>query len=199
MKLTAIVAVILTCLFLMPTLAEAQVKAPPDRFGAPDTVFAEVARIDDHTFSITISYFNDENVVGIAVPIKMSAGLRKIVADSALYTGGRVQEWSYRGFRPDTAIQCVTLGMIANMGPTERRLTPGYGRLVTVFVSSLDEEPIEEFSIDTTTTSPGNYLMSIVDMYQGTPPDTTRIDFEERQMIPAWVVREAEVAAEPKK
>ena len=76
----------LTCLVLLPFLAQAQ----NDPFGVPDTVWADVARIDSHTMTITISYFNDEYVVGLAIPLKMDAGVNKIVADSAVYTGGRI-------------------------------------------------------------------------------------------------------------
>ena len=184
------VILIVTGLLLLPVLSSAQT----DPFGAPDTIFADIAKIDDLHWSITISCFNDENVVGIAVPFKMEAGLNKIVADSAIYTGGRIMEanWAYPGFRCDTAIQAVTLGMIANLGPTDNKLEPGTGRLVTVFISSLEEEPIENLTIDTTTTHPDNYLMMIVDRLQGEPPDTTALEFDERQMVPVWVVRQSE-------
>jgi hypothetical protein len=190
MSLTAKFLVIVTCLLLVPILSMAQI----DPFGVPDTVYAEIARIDDFNYSITISYFNDEDVVGIAVPFKMSAGLNKIVADSATYTGGRVENWNLCRFRADTAIQCVTLGMIASLGPNDIRLGPGSGRLATVFVSSLENKKIEEFSIDTTTTHPDNYLMVVAAMTQGEPPDTVRVDFQQRQMMPAWVVRDVEYA-----
>lgn len=177
-------------LLLLPVVSMAQT----DPFGAPDTIYADIAKIDDFHYSITISCFNDENVVGIAVPFKMSAGLNKIVADSAVYTGGRIVKasWAYPGFRPDTAIQCVTLGMIANLGPTENKLEPGSGRLVTVFVSSLEDKKIENLTVDTTTTAPSNYLMMIVDRLQGEPPDTTALEFNDRQIVPEWVVRQSE-------
>ena len=62
----------------------------------------------------------------------------------------------------DTSIQCVTLGMIASLSPTPRKLTAGSGRVATVFVSSLEQKPIENLSIDTTLTRPGNRLMSVL-------------------------------------
>jgi hypothetical protein len=187
------IATALTCLFclaLLPLTAQAQI----DPFGAPDTVYADVAKIDANTWTVTISYFNDENVVGLAVPFKMDAGTNQIVADSAVYTGGRVAEakWTYPGFRPDTTSQCVTLGMIANIGPTDYKLSPGTGRLVTVFVSSLEDKPIEKLTIDSTTTNPGNSLMAVLDFLQGEPPDTVRIEVAQRNIKPAWVVRYAE-------
>ena len=175
----------------------AQQKYPPhdpialqdDPFGAPDTVYAEVAMIDDTHASVTISYFNDEEIVGLAVPLKMTAGMNKLVADSAIFTGGRVEKWSFLKFRPDTAVQCVTLGMIANMGPTNYKMSPGIGRVATVFISSLTDEKIENLQIDTTTTYPSNYLQSVTDMVIGTPPDTIRPNFDQRQFTPIWVLR----------
>ncbi len=177
----------LACLALLPIAAQAQ----DDPFGVPDTVWADVARIDDFTMSITISLFNDEFVVGLAVPLKFDAGVNKIVADSAVYTGGRVAEaeWAYPGFRPDTAIQCVTLGMIANIGPTDHRLYPGKGRVATIFVSSLEGKKIENFTVDTTTTAPSNQLMAVSHRYQGEPPDTVAVDITGRTIFPQWVVR----------
>lgn len=180
----------LLCLLViaaMPVLAWSQT----DRFGATDTVYADVAKLDNANWTVTISYFNDQNVVGLAVPFKMDAGNNKIVADSAVYTGGRIAaaEWTYPGFRPDTAIQCVTLGMMANVGPTNHKLTPGNGRLVTVYISSLEDQPIEKLTIDSTQTAPGNRLMTIVDRIQGEPPDAVELDPADRSFTPAWVVR----------
>jgi hypothetical protein len=187
MKLIAKALLVLTILMLVPGLIQAQ----EDRYGARDTVYADLTKIDDTNWSITISYFNDENVVGLTVPFKMDAGTNKIVADSAVYTGGRLAEaeWTYLGFRPDTAIQCVTLGMIATLSPAPRKLTPGSGRIATVFVSSLEDKPIESLTIDTTLTRPGNRLMAVLDMVQGELPDTTRVDRTRRNFTPAWVVR----------
>ncbi len=135
-----------------------------DHFGVPDTMYAEITKINDQNWSVTVTYVNDEDIVGLSVPLKMNAGATKIVADSALYTGGRVEHFAYKGFRPDTAIQCVMLGMMANLGPTDNVLAPGRGRLVTIFISSLeDDKPIEKLTVDTTTLSPNNSLMTVVD------------------------------------
>lgn len=141
--------------------AEQEEPTKPDHFGVLDTVYAEVSQIDPQNWSITISTANDENVEGLSVPLKLSSGTTRIVADSAVYTGGRVEHFAFRGFRPDTMQQCVTLGMVANMGPSKNVLAPGKGRLVTIFVSSIKDEPVEELVVDTTTTSPNNSLMLV--------------------------------------
>ena len=177
--------VILLALAALPVVATAQV----DKVGKVDTLYAEVGKIDANHWTITISFFNDESVVGLSVPLKMTAGLNKIVADSAVYTGGRVEHFSYHAFRADTAIQCVLLGMIANTAGPRKRLTPGSGRLATIYVSSLEKKPIEKLDVDTTTVNPNNSLLVIADSLQGTPPDTVRVDRINSQIIPAFVVR----------
>jgi len=175
---------------LIPNLAAAQ----KDSFGVLDTVYADVVKIDDYNWSVTISYTNDEKVVGLSVPIKFDAGNIPVVADSAVYTGGRAENFTYKGFRPDTSIQAVTMGMIANLGPTDNTLKPGRGRLVTVFVSSLDNQPVGNLNVDTTTTHPSNSLMMIADRFQGGEyPDTLSL-YNRRilEIRPAWIVRRSD-------
>ena len=179
----------LTCLLTLPIA----VLAGQDRFGAVDTIYADVAYVNETTVSVTLSYFNDEDVVGLQIPFKMDAGMNKVVADSAVYTGGRIAEskWAYPGFRPDTSIQCVLLGMMANVGPTNYKLTPGNGRIVTVYVSSLEDKKIENFTIDTTTVSRGVSLMSVADQPPAAKDDAAKMEMIDRQIKPAWVVRYA--------
>ena len=186
MTKTAKIFLFAFALLLMPIVASAQV----DSFGKTDTLYAELAKIDNQNWSITVSLTNDEPIVGLAVPFRMTAGPTRVVADSAIYTGGRVETFAFKNFRPDTTIQCVTLGMIANLGPTRNFLAPGSGRLVTIFVSSLDESTIDKLTIDTTTTSPNNSLMVIADNIQGT--DTIQSEDRERMKIfPVFVIKES--------
>jgi hypothetical protein len=185
MKLTAKLLTLLIILAVAPGAVFSQV----DKFGKVDTVYADIAKISDAIWTVTISYTNDESVVALSVPLKLTAGLNKIVADSAVYTGGRVEKWDIKAFRCDTAIQCVTLGMLADLGPRKKFLTPGSGRLVTLFVSSIEDKPIEKLAVDTTTTNPTNSLECVADFIQGTPPDTTRVERPKREIRPAFVVR----------
>ena len=137
-------------LSMMPVMAAAQI----DNFGTTDTLYAELARINESNWSITLSFSNDEWIEALSLPFFIEAGETKIVADSAVYTGGRVESFDYKGFRADSAIQCFTLGLMANMGPLQNGLAPGSGRLATVFISSIEDEPIKSLTIDSTTTPP---------------------------------------------
>ena len=183
MSFKLIKILIVTAVLVLPAFASAQV----DNFGSLDTVYAELNRIDPTHWSITVHYTNDQNVVGLSIPLKIAAGDNRIVGDSAVYVGGRVENFAVRTFRPDTAIQCVTMGMIANMGPAKKTLLPGKGRLFTIFISSLDNKPIENLVVDTTTTSPNNSLLVIADNVQGAEnQDTIRSLY--RSLVRQWVV-----------
>lgn len=169
----------------------AVVSAQTDPYGKIDTVYAETAMIQPNIWTITVNYTNDEPIVGLSIPLKYRSGLVKLIADSAVYTGGRAANFAYRGFRVDTAIQCLTLGMIANLGPTTVRMEPGTGRLVTIFLSSIDDVAITKLVVDTTTTNPNNSLLTMTDAVIGTPPDTVRPEFNKRQVVPAFLSRPA--------
>ena len=192
MKPTLKTVICTVAALLVPIFASAQV----DHFGAVDTIYADVAKLDDYNWTITVSYTNDESVVGLSVPLKMTAGLNRIIADSAVYTGGRVEKFSYKGFRADTAIQCIMLGMIANLGPTQIVLSSGSGRLVTVFVSSVENKPINKLVVDTATLHPDNSLLVIADRSQLDPEaDTVPVHMSKKlEIIPAFVARHEEVA-----
>ncbi|MBD3332766.1 hypothetical protein GF356_07940 [candidate division GN15 bacterium] len=188
MKSRRYLIISLFVLLISPVLGHAQT----DYFGKIDTVFADIEKIDNQNWSVTISYSNDQPVVGLSIPLRLAAGENRIVGDSAIYTGGRVEHFDYKGFRADTAIQCVTMGMIANMGPEHKSLDAGFGRLVTFFVSSLDDKPIAELLIDTTTTHPSNSLMTVADRYQPTDDGIDTIVGErlsELSIKPAFVIR----------
>ncbi|MCH7689627.1 MAG: hypothetical protein IIA17_01105 [candidate division Zixibacteria bacterium] len=181
------VITIVTFCLLLTAVSNAQT----DNYGKTDTLYADVEKIGESSWTITISLTNDEYIGGMSVPLRMSAGTVKIVGDSAIYTGGRVDHFTMKLFRPDTAIQCITLGMVANLGPTNKTLTPGSGRLVTIYVSSLDGSPIEKLIVDTATTSPNNSLMLVAERIQLTdPPDTIPLgESKKQEIIPVFVVR----------
>ena len=163
----------------------------PDRVGKPDTVYAEIGSINPNTWTITVSVVNDEPIVGISVPLRMTAGLNKIVADSAIFTGGRIANFSQRFFRADTAIQCVLVGGIANMGGPRVQMTAGSGRIATIFVSSLEKKPLEKLTVDTTTVNPANSLQMVSDSMLGASPDSPKIEQKDRLIVPVFVVRQS--------
>ena len=177
---------ILTAVLVLPLSAFAQV----DSLGKTDTLFADIAKLNDANWTVTLSLVNDEPLIGLSLPFRITAGLNRVVVDSVVYLKGKVDNFAYKNMRVDTAIQCATIGLIANLGPTNNQMAAGKGPFATLYISSLEDKPIEKLSIDTTTTHPNNSLMVIADQLQGTPPDTVRIEMSKTTIIPVFVVHE---------
>ncbi len=176
---------LLSMLLVLPAIGLAQT----DSLGVLDTVYAEVSQIDAQNWKVTFSLTNDEDVVGLSIPFKINAGLTRIVADSVQYTD-RIGDFVYKTLRADTAIQCVTVGLIANLGMGQRhKCEPGSGEVASVFISPLEDTPLENLSVDTTTTNPNNVLMVVADLIQGNPPDTVRIPPANMSIYPAFVLQ----------
>lgn len=163
--------------------------AAVDPFGkVPDTVYAEINRIDKSNWSVTISVTNDAPLAGLQIPLRYKGGNIQLVADSAIFSGSRVADWDMTGFRCDTAIQSLRLLMIANMSATQKKLTPGSGRVTTVFISSLEDEPVDNLIVDTTTIGDLN-LMFVADLNQMKDGKPQTVDPTKREILPAFVVR----------
>lgn len=160
---------------------------PIDNFGFTDTLFAKVSKINNQIWSVVLSYTNDEYVTAFSIPLKVTSGSTNIIADSAVFAGGRAESFPYKGFRPDDS--GVTLGLIANIG-SRIVVPPGKGKLVTIYFSSPDNNPIDFLEVDTTTTPPNNRLMVIADRTQSSTNEDSIFDEDKEyfKIIPHFVV-----------
>ncbi len=160
--------------------------AQVDNAGAIDTMYIEPYQIDAKNWAVNVSLFNDEEIIAISLPVIFSAGTTKIVADSTVFTGGRVDHFRVKSARVDTATQCLTIGLIWDLGVSVAPMAAGTGRIATIFISALDGSDITEpLKIDTTTTNPSNSLQMVM------PSDKESNPAEE--VIPALVIKPAEV------
>ena len=156
-------------------LSAMSVFAQKDSMGKIDTLYAEPYQIDAKNWGINLSLTNDEDIVGISVPLRFTSGKIRLVADSTIFKGGRAEHFRVKFARADTAIQCATIGLIADIGVSVPPMQPGSGRIATIFVSSLDGDKIPDLKVDTTTTNPGNTLQMV------SPPVN--------EVIPVFVVK----------
>lgn len=137
--------------------------AQVDNAGALDTMYLEPYQIDAKNWAVNVSLFNDEEILAISLPVTFSAGKTKIVADSTIFTGGRADHFRLKTARADTASQCLTIGLIWDLGVSVPPMSPGNGRIATIFISALDgSDIVEPLKIDTTTTSPSNSLQMVM-------------------------------------
>ena len=167
-------------LFVGMMLAASGSFAQIDKTGVIDTMYVEPYQIDAKNWGVNVSLFNDEEIIAISMPMKFSAGTTKLVADSTIFKGGRADHFRVKTARPDTATQCVTIGMINDIGVSVPPMQPGNGRIATVFISALDGGDIAEpLAIDTTTTPPGNSMQMVKPVVE--------------EVVPILVIRPAEI------
>ena len=150
---------LMTAALLM--LVAINLSAQDDKFGAVDTVYIEPYKIDATNWGVNISLFNDEEIIALSLPFTFSAGKNRVAADSTVFTGGLVEKFKVKEARSDTASQCLTIGLINDIGVTVPPLQPGRGRIATIFVSSMDKKEITSLMVDTTTTPPSNTLLLV--------------------------------------
>lgn len=174
MSLRKLILMTMAAILLFATGLMAQI----DKYGIVDTLYAEKCQIDDFHWAVHITLVNDEEILALSLPFKFSAGKNRIVVDSTIFKGGVVENFRVKYARVDTATQCVTIGLINDIGVSVPPIQPGRGRIATIFISSLDNKKIPKLTVDTTTTPPGNDLQLVH------PPT--------EQVVPAFVVLEGE-------
>jgi len=148
-------SVFMVLLMSLPALAQ------KDEFGKIDTILAESYKIDDTNWAVNVNIYNDEEILAISLPLKLDAGKTKVFADSTVFKGGRADHFRVKNARPDTMTQCVTIGLINDIGVSVPPMSPGRGRVATIFVSSTDGTTIDYLNVDTTTTPPGNIMQMV--------------------------------------
>lgn len=158
--------------------------AQDDKYGkAVDTIFAEPYKIDAENWAVNVSMFNDEEILAISIPLTFSAEKNRVVVDSTISKGGVAEDFRVKYARIDTSTQCVTMGLISDIGVSVPPIPPGKGRIATVFLSSLDDKEIKSLKVDTTTTPPGNSLQLVMPPTEG--------------IVPAFVVIESAPSKKP--
>ncbi|MCP4703025.1 MAG: hypothetical protein GY865_00320 [candidate division Zixibacteria bacterium] len=158
-----------------------------DNAGALDTMYLEPYQIDAKNWAVNISLFNDEEVLAISVPMLLKSGNTKLVADSTIFKGGRADHFRVKTARADTAAQCVTIGLIWDLGVSVPPMSPGTGRIATVFISALDGSDFAEpLKIDTTTTAPSNSLQMVI-------PSPEKEGNPAEEVVPFLIIKPAEV------
>jgi len=152
-------------------LFSASLLAQNDKFGKVDTLYVEPYNIDGNNWGVNVLLVNDEDLIALQIPLTFTADKKnRVVVDSTVFKGGRVEDFRFKLARVDTATQCVTIGLINDLGGPIPPIPPGKGRLATIFISSLDNKEIKSLVVDTTTTPPSNDLQLVHPPTEGVVP-----------------------------
>ena len=163
---------------IMLLVLSACLMAQDDKYGKVDTIFAEPYQIDAKNWAVNVSMVNDEDILAISVPLIFDAGKTAIVTDSVIFKGGTAENFRVKHARVDTSTQCVTIGLIADVGVSVPPIPPGKGRIATIFLSALDNSDFNLVKVDTITPPPGNNLQLV------TPPT--------EGIVPAFIVKKVD-------
>lgn len=147
---------------LMATLAlSAAGWAQNDPVGKTDTVTLVVETIQPGKWVITASVWNDEELGGIDVPLKYTAGVATLGVDSVVFTGTRMETFAKTYDQVDTVNQTMHFGGFPYMAPNQPPLAPGSGEMARIYISVTGDKKPSAFAVDTTTMKPNNSLMLV--------------------------------------
>lgn len=147
---------------LMATLIlSAAVWAQNDPIGKTDTVTLVVETIQPGKWVITTHVWNDEDLGGVDIPIKYTAGVATLKVDSVAYSGTRMEKFAKTYEQIDTTNQMMHFGGFPYMAPNQPPMPPGNGEMARVYISVTGDKKPSAFAVDTTTMKPNNSLMLV--------------------------------------
>ncbi len=147
---------------LMATLAlSAAGWAQNDPNGKTDTVTLVVETIQPGKWVITTSIWNDEDLGGVDIPIKYTAGVATLGVDSVVFTGTRMENFAKTYNQVDTVNQMMHFGGFPYMAPNQPPMPPGNGEMARVYISVTGDKKPSAFAVDTVTMKPNNSLMLV--------------------------------------
>ncbi len=135
--------------------------AQNDPIGKTDTVTLVVETIQPGKWVITTSVWNDEELGGIDVPIKYTAGIATLGVDSVVFTGTRMEKFAKTYNQVDTVNQMMHFGGFPYMSPNQPPMPAGDGEMARVYISVTGDKKPSAFAVDTTTMKPNNSLMLV--------------------------------------
>ncbi|UCD93765.1 MAG: hypothetical protein JSU69_08305 [Candidatus Zixiibacteriota bacterium] len=145
--------------------------AQDDKYGEVDTLYAVSYPTEDgKTWAVDVSMFNDDSIMALSVPLTFSDGKNRVVVSSWSFEGTVVQDFRVKHVRVDTSTQCVTIGLINDVGVSVPPVPPGKGLIAKLFITSLDNKKIKSLKVDTTTTPPSNNLQFVKPPTEGIIP-----------------------------
>lgn len=135
--------------------------AQNDPIGKTDTVTLVVETIQPGKWVITTHVWNDEELGGVDIPIKYTAGVATLRVDSVVYTGTRMETFAKTYNQVDTLNQRMHFGGFPYMAPNQPPMPAGNGEMARVYISVTGDKKPSAFAVDTTTMKPNNSLMLV--------------------------------------
>lgn len=148
---------LLTALFFMAAVGTAQT----DPYGKIDTLNLVVKQLSETSWLVSTQIWNDEELSAFDISVKYTAGIARLVVDSASFDNTRVSYFAWKSHQVDTTGQTINFGGVAAMGPDKPPLGPGVGEISRFYISAVGDKKPGPFAVDTTIFKNKNKLMLI--------------------------------------
>lgn len=132
-----------------------------DPVGKTDTVTLVVEPLEAGKWVVIAHVWNDEEIGGVDIPIKYTAGVAALRVDSVSYAGTRMESFARQYHQVDTAGQMMHFGGFPYMAPDQPPMPAGSGEMARVYISVANDKSPGAFAVDTTTMKPNNTLMLV--------------------------------------
>jgi len=148
---------LLTALFFMAAIGTAQT----DPYGKIDTLSLVVKQLSETSWLVSTQIWNDEEISAFDISVKYTAGIARLIVDSASFGDTRASYFAWKSHQVDTTGQAINLGGLASMGPDKPPLAPGSGEIGRLYISAVGDKKPGPFAVDTTIFKNKNKLMLV--------------------------------------
>jgi hypothetical protein len=125
--------------------------AQDDPFGIPDTLtVGSIEVCPNSSFSIPVSLFNDEQLRGLTIPLKLTGDLADFTCDSVIFNPYRTTNLDFVSAYIDNENKSFLLGIVPTLDSNQVYFEPGTGLLCEIFITVGD---IWESEVETLTTA----------------------------------------------
>jgi len=127
------------------------IRARDDPFGIPDTLtIGSIEAEPNSSLSIPVFLFNDEQLMGMTVPLKLTGDLTNITCDSIIFNPNRTDNLDFVNALIDNDNKSFLLGIIPSLDSSQIHFEPDTGLLCEIFITIGD---VWESEIETLTTA----------------------------------------------
>jgi hypothetical protein len=128
--LTILINSLLFCVLFSLAIAQ------DDPFGIPDTLtVASIEASPNSSFSIPVSLFNDEHLMGMTIPLKLMGDLAGITCDSVIFNPDRIANLDFVNTYIDNENKSFLLGIIPSLDSNQIFFEPDSGLLCEIFIT----------------------------------------------------------------
>jgi len=140
------------------------ISARDDPFGIPDTLtIGSIEAEPNSSLSIPVFLFNDEQLMGMTIPLKLTGNITDITCDSIIFNPNRTENLDFVNALIDNDNKSFLLGIIPSLDSSQIHFEPDTGLLCEIFITIGDVWDSEIETLTTAQLPPFNTLKFVGD------------------------------------